>query len=382
VGRGLTKLCNLRDGPSELDRLFDHRSGTLKIDGDMSEVHRLEKRQGWELVLIMIGLVTGLVTGGAVVNAVMGGGGTNKASEKDLEAMLQTEAASEKATYELVAGMEELIRSQSDINNVIFLNFLGRMAYDELDGKTDTSGFPGLDGPMGNMFSYGSEKIMEFFFPEMKGVEYQDMRRTVVESCNALTVVQYSNSSKSCQETVLTSKVVCLVPEDDSKTDYIAIEGREHQYMSLDIRDHEKVFYEDPESLVLRNPVAIKNRQTELMGRKMYTKGKDSEIEFLKSGNPMINKIRLNVKGGIEGASVECEDNENGLVTKQKDFKEGEIVTIQILSPSFSSPMPAQGVSETLTPRTMMRHAEVVTPCSRMVKESTRKQIVTDLAVS
>jgi hypothetical protein len=127
---------------------------------------------------------------------------------------------------------------------------------------------------------------------------------------------------------VLNSKVVCLVPENDSQTKYIKIEGEENQYESLDVRDHEKIFYEDPGSLVLRNPVAIKNRHTELMGRQMYTKGKDSRIEFLNSGNPMINKIKLNVKGGIEGASIVCEDAKHGLVTKQRDFSEGEIVTI------------------------------------------------------
>jgi hypothetical protein len=36
----------------------------------------------------------------------------------------------------------------------------------------------------------------------------------------------------------------------------------------------------------------------------------------------------LNIKGGIEGASIVCEDDEHGLVTKQRDFKEGEIITI------------------------------------------------------
>jgi hypothetical protein len=322
VGRGLTKLCNLQEGPTELAGLFDYRSGTLQLSENMTEIHRLEKRQGWELVLVLIGLISGLVAGRAVVKAVMGGG-QNKASDKDLEAMFQSEAASKKATTELVAGMETMLRLQTYINNAVYLTFLGNVAYEELEGKTDTSGFPGLDGPMGHMFSYGSEKIMEFFFPNMVGVEYQNMRRTVVESCNAMTVVKYSNSTKSCSETVLNSKVVCLVPKNDSEREYVAIDGKENQYKNLDVRDHGKVFYEDPGSLVLRNPVAIKNRQVELMGRQIYTQGTDSSLEFLPSSNPMINKIKLNVKGGIKGASIVCEDAQHGLVTRQTDFTEG-----------------------------------------------------------
>jgi hypothetical protein len=43
VGRGLTKLCNLQNGPQELEGMFDYRSGTLQMNGDMSEIHRLEK---------------------------------------------------------------------------------------------------------------------------------------------------------------------------------------------------------------------------------------------------------------------------------------------------------------------------------------------------
>jgi hypothetical protein len=64
------------------------------------------------------------------------------------------------------------------------------------------------------------------------------------------------------------------------------------------------------------------------MGRRMETIGQDSKLYFIPSGNPMINKIKLSVKGGIKKASIVCEDDKNGLVSKLRDFKEDEVVEI------------------------------------------------------
>jgi uncharacterized membrane protein YidH (DUF202 family) len=42
----------------------------------------------------------------------------------------------------------------------------------------------------------------------------------------------------------------------------------------------------------------------------------------------MINKIKLNVVGGIQGASIVCDDAAHGVVSRQTDFADGEIITI------------------------------------------------------
>jgi hypothetical protein len=77
------------------------------------------------------------------------------------------------------------------------------------------------------MFSYASDKIMSEWFLDLKGIDFQNRRRTVTDACRSVTMVRYQNTNRSCEETTLVSKIACLVPEHNSYRKFLKVPGKE-----------------------------------------------------------------------------------------------------------------------------------------------------------
>jgi hypothetical protein len=74
--------------------------------------------------------------------------------EDELVAISGTLEASEKADEEMSSGLQALLVSTSISNDVQYLGYQGQLLLEELEEKTDRSGFPGLVGPLSNLFNH------------------------------------------------------------------------------------------------------------------------------------------------------------------------------------------------------------------------------------
>jgi hypothetical protein len=90
---------------------------------------------------------------------------------------------------------------------------------------------------------------MNDYFPNLVETDYDNKKREVTDACSAITLVRYADEKQSCRDTVLYSKVVCLVPENSHKREYFQVPGKEGQFVTKDPRDHGTIFYSDTATL-------------------------------------------------------------------------------------------------------------------------------------
>jgi hypothetical protein len=112
------------------------------------------------------------------------------------------------------------------------------------------------------MFSYASDKIMSEWFLDLKGIDFQNRRRTVTDACSSVTMVRYQTTNRSCEETMRASKIVCLVPEHNSDRKFLKVPGKEGQFITQDLREHVIVFYSDTAALKWHDVQPLQNIQT------------------------------------------------------------------------------------------------------------------------
>jgi hypothetical protein len=80
--------------------------------------------------------------------------------------------------------------------------------------------------------------------------------------------------------------------------------------------------------MACRNMGLAHNFTTTLMGHCMETYREEAELVFLPSNNPLIDRVILCVKGGITRASIVCEDEVNRYISRVRDFRENETISI------------------------------------------------------
>jgi hypothetical protein len=213
-------------------------------------------------------------------------------------------------------------------NNLALLNLVGNQLLFELTKPEVIVGFPDLLGPSTETFEASVTAALARYFPLLTGTPRRNMRRVIRSSCTTSTVVNYENEHRQCNETALVSHASCLIPDTTFSRPYVAIRGKMGQYSSSLADDQGVTFYKD---------LTGANINGNLPGRRMTTKGGNSELKFLPTIRRHTNRIQLAVLSGVRQAVITCQNNTAPLIARYRDFGEGEIVDIPWWC-SFHSP--------------------------------------------